>query len=91
MQRAPDTDGYNFWLGQLNNGYPRASMISAFQSSGEFMQNVAAAFFGNEASHCASNKLGRYRKSSGITKMKSLLLLSVLLTIEDRESQTTRS
>jgi RHS repeat-associated protein len=43
LQRAPDTDGYNFWLDQLDNhGYPRASLITAFQTSGEFIENAKA-------------------------------------------------
>jgi len=42
LQRAPDTAGYNYWLGLLNGGYTRANMITAFQTSGEFIENAKA-------------------------------------------------
>jgi len=41
LLRAPDTVGYNFWVGQLNNGkMPRAQVALEFLDSAEF-QNLA--------------------------------------------------
>ena len=41
LRRNPDADGYNFWLGKLNefNGnYVAAEMVKAFISSAEYRQ-----------------------------------------------------
>jgi hypothetical protein len=36
LGRAPDTTGLNYWLGQLNGGVSRASMLQAFLNGAEF-------------------------------------------------------
>ncbi|HET9652225.1 MAG TPA: DUF4214 domain-containing protein, partial [Usitatibacter sp.] len=36
MRRAPDAQGYAFWLGQLNGGTPATSVIDAFIRSPEY-------------------------------------------------------
>jgi hypothetical protein len=35
LDRAPDTSGYNYWLGKLNTGYPRGSVMTGFSESSE--------------------------------------------------------
>lgn len=42
LQRSPDSGGYNFWLGILNGGASRASLMQAFAVSTEFGNNVGA-------------------------------------------------
>ncbi|MBF0099832.1 MAG: DUF4214 domain-containing protein [Desulfobacterales bacterium] len=36
LQRTPDTDGFNYWVDRLNNGYSRANMMACFAESGEY-------------------------------------------------------
>ncbi|MBD3184991.1 DUF4214 domain-containing protein [Candidatus Poribacteria bacterium] len=36
FDREPDTRGYNYWLGKLNNGSTRQSILNSFASSAEF-------------------------------------------------------
>lgn len=37
LQRAPDPQGYEFWLGQLDNGFGLNAMANAFAASNEFV------------------------------------------------------
>jgi Domain of unknown function (DUF4214) len=41
LDRAPDTEGNNFWLGLLNNGYARSNMLASFAISDENYAAVA--------------------------------------------------
>jgi hypothetical protein len=36
FNRMPDTAGFNFWLGQLNGGLARGSMLASFSESAEY-------------------------------------------------------
>lgn len=38
LNRTPDANGYNFWVGQLNAGVSRGSMMVGFSESSEFIQ-----------------------------------------------------
>ncbi|HYJ86651.1 MAG TPA: DUF4214 domain-containing protein [Pyrinomonadaceae bacterium] len=42
LQRAPDQDGYAFWLGGLNGGASRANLRQGFADSLEFHDHVSA-------------------------------------------------
>ena len=41
LQRAPDTPGLNWWVGQLNSGATQEQVRAAFATSGEFEEKVA--------------------------------------------------
>lgn len=43
LQRAPDTAGLNYWVGQLNNGVSRASVASSIIDSPEFVDSCTQA------------------------------------------------
>jgi uncharacterized delta-60 repeat protein len=48
FNRAPDSDGFNFWMGQMQQGMPRESVLVQFLFSTEFA-NFTQAIFGNTA------------------------------------------
>jgi hypothetical protein len=43
LHRAPETAGYNYWLGQLNAGLPRSQMLAYISESTENIAGVAPA------------------------------------------------
>ncbi len=40
LDRAPEADGFQFWLGQVNGGMPRAEMILLISNSPEFINRI---------------------------------------------------
>jgi hypothetical protein len=48
FDRAPDSGGLNFWVGNLNSGMPREVALAEFMFSTEF-RNFTQAIFGNTA------------------------------------------
>nr|WP_267876721.1 DUF4214 domain-containing protein [Massilia genomosp. 1] len=49
LHRTPDQGGYNSWLGVLNNGTPRAEVLTAFSESAENKAQVAVVISGGIA------------------------------------------
>ena len=43
MGREPDTDGYNYWIGQLNSGKSREEIFAGFANSQEFY-NICSSY-----------------------------------------------
>lgn len=43
LDRSPDTDGLNYWMGELNRGFERERVLASFSESAENQANVAAA------------------------------------------------
>lgn len=43
LHRDPDQAGFNYWMNDLANGYPRHFLLTAFSQSAENQANVAAA------------------------------------------------
>lgn len=42
LHRAPDGDGYKYWIDSLNEGFAREKVLASFSESVENQQNVAA-------------------------------------------------
>ena len=43
MEREPETDGYNYWVSQLNSGVSRQTVVNSFTRSEEFLAKCASA------------------------------------------------
>ena len=43
MEREPETDGFNYWVSQLNNGVSRQTVVNGFTRSEEFLAKCASA------------------------------------------------
>ena len=43
MEREPETDGYNYWVSQLNSGVSRQTVVNGFTRSEEFLAKCASA------------------------------------------------
>ena len=80
LLRAPDTAGYNFWLGQLNNGkMTRAQVALAFLDSAEF-QNLAVSQNRVDVSLLYFNMLRRDPDAGGFSAGVGALNAGVPLT-----------
>jgi hypothetical protein len=47
LGRSPDTDGYNYWVAQLNSGLSRADLLTSFVDSAEYTGDSLALIEGN--------------------------------------------
>jgi hypothetical protein len=54
FNRAPDSGGLDFWVGNLNSGMPREVLLAEFMFSAEF-RNFSQAIFGNPATRAEMN------------------------------------
>jgi hypothetical protein len=59
FNRAPDSGGLNFWVGNLDSGMPREVALAEFMFSGEFA-NFTTAIFGNTPVRAEVNMVGDF-------------------------------
>ena len=59
FNRAPDSGGLTYWMGQLSSGMPREVLLASFMFSPEFV-NFTQAIFGNTAARAEIDVVGDF-------------------------------